>query len=609
MKLASSILILIILSLALLSAAPNEATSNFADSTGAKIFKTYCSACHKDSSIGLAPALFMLKSMSSRAVYASLKLGKMKQVGSALSDVQQRSVTQWLTGYAVNPAAKLPDSAYVKFVTAGNAHRDDHWGWGNNLEGTGFTPATQTSITPENVSRLKLKWAFGQPDAIVVRSKPALIGDWIIFGSQFGEVYAVNKNTGKIGWKFNASNAIRGGINVIKKETEYTIVFADYGTAVYALNFATGKLKWSTRAGFEPMSSVTGTVATYNGKIYVPISTVEISAVANNNYECCKSSGGIVALDANTGKVLWKYRNTATAKFIGKNKKGKGYFGPSGAPVWCSPTIDTKRKLLYFGSGQNYSYPTTQTSDAIQALNLETGKRVWLFQATTGDAYNTACPYLINCPDTAGPDLDFGTAPLLVKLKDGSDILVAGQKSAVVWGINPSTGKMVWKTRVGKGGALGGIHWGMASSGDTVFAANSDNGLALDVSDTSVKATPGIYALNANNGEIIWKAPQVCPGAGYCFNFNSAAPVTLPGLVIAGTTLGQIRAFDSRNGKVLWEFDTVRKYETVNGIKGKGGSIDGPAAFAAGNMLFVNSGYGMFGQRAGNVLLAFEIGD
>ena len=190
------------------------------------------------------------------------------------------------------------------------------------------------------MSKLKLKWAFGQEDAVVVRSKPALVGDWLIIGSQFGEVYALNKNTGKIGWKFTASNAIRGGIHIIKKENDYTVIFADYGTSVYALNLATGKLKWSARAGFEPLSAVTGTVVAYNNKIFVPLSTVEISAVANNSYECCKSSGGIVALDANTGKVVWKYRNTAPAKFIGKNKKGKEFYGPSGAPVWCSPTVD-----------------------------------------------------------------------------------------------------------------------------------------------------------------------------------------------------------------------------------------------------------------------------
>ena len=596
-----------LISLAFRGAEPKYPPSNFADSTGAKLFRTYCSACHKDSAAGLAPAFFMLKYMSSRSIYASLKSGKMRQQGSALTDAQQRNIAAWLTGYPVTTSSSLPDSAYTKFSLAGNAHRYDHWGWGNNYEGTGFTPSSQTSITPENVRQLKLKWAFGQEDAVVVRSKPALVGDWLIFGTQFGEVYALNKNTGKIGWKFTASNAIRGGIQIIKKENDYTVIFADYGTSVYALNLATGKLKWSARAGFEPLSAVTGTVVAYNNKIYVPLSTVEISAVANNDYECCKSSGGVVALDANTGKIVWKYRNTAPAKFIGKNKKGKAFFGPSGAPVWCSPTVDTKRKLLYFGSGQNYSRPATQTSDAIQALNLETGKRVWVFQATSEDAYNTACPYLINCPDSSGPDLDFGMAPMIVKLKSGSDILVAGQKSGVVWGINPSTGKMVWKTRVGKGGALGGIHWGMAASGDTVFAANADNGLALDKSDTSIKATPGIFALNANTGEIIWKAPPPCPGKGYCFNFNSAAPLALPGLVIAGTTNGQIRAYDSRTGNLLWEYETIRDYETANGVKGRGGSIDGPAPFVAGNMLFVNSGYGMFGQKAGNVLLAFQV--
>ena len=263
--------------------------------------------------------------------------------------------------------------------------------------------------------------------------------------------------------------------------------------------------------------------------------------------------------------------------------------------------------MLYIGTGENYSYPSTNTSDAIQALDLKTGKLVWNFQRTEGDIYNLACPYFNNCPGKPGPDLDFGMAPILIKRDDGKDILVAGQKSGVVYAIAPENGKMIWQTRIGKGGALGGIHWGMATDGKYIYAANADNILAIDTRDTSVKISPGIYALDIKTGKIIWKTPSPdCQGKKDCYASNSAAPTVVPGIVFAGGLDGHIRAYATKDGKILWDFDTAKEFETIDGIKGKGGAIDGPAVVVSNGMVYVNSGYGMFGEMPGNVLLAFE---
>jgi polyvinyl alcohol dehydrogenase (cytochrome) len=262
--------------------------------------------------------------------------------------------------------------------------------------------------------------------------------------------------------------------------------------------------------------------------------------------------------------------------------------------------------VLYIGTGENYSPPTTVNSDAIQAIDLKTGKLVWNFQATKGDAYNIACPILTNCPGN-GPDLDFGMAPLLIKRKDGKDILIAGQKSGMVYALSPVGGKLLWQTRIGKGGKLGGIHWGMATDGKYVYAANADNMIAIDQSDASIKASPGIYALDIGTGKIIWSAATpACKGKN-CQTANSAAPVVIPGLVFAGSIDGHIRAYASSTGKILWDFDTIKEYETANGIKGRGGAIDGPPPVISDGMLFINSGYGQFNGIAGNVLLAFEV--
>jgi polyvinyl alcohol dehydrogenase (cytochrome) len=262
---------------------------------------------------------------------------------------------------------------------------------------------------------------------------------------------------------------------------------------------------------------------------------------------------------------------------------------------------------VYIGTGENYTRPTTNTSDAIQALDINTGKLIWNFQATSDDAYNVACPVFINCPDKSGPDLDFGMAPILTKRADGKDILIAGQKSGVVYALLPETGKLIWQTRIGKGGMLGGIHWGMATDGKYVYATNSDNNAGIDKRDSSRKPSPGIYALDLLSGKLIWQTPAPACENKNCLSFNSAAPTVIPGIVFAGSLDGHISAYSTKDGKKLWDYNTAEDFGTVNGIGAKGGSIDGPAPVMADGILYVNSGYGMFGQMGGNVLLAFEV--
>jgi polyvinyl alcohol dehydrogenase (cytochrome) len=573
---------------------------------GQRIFFSHCNTCHKDSVTNIAPGLTIMRGMSTRSILSSLNNGKMRQQGSVLSPAQRLAVAEWITNTPLKET-RFPGDAFTPFsLQSKTASLFEHAGWGNDKEGTGYRSAQQAGIDAGNVGSLKLKWAFAFPEATVVRSKPAVVDDWLIVGGQFGDLIAINRKTGKMGWRFLASAAIRGAITAVRSGSSITAYFADYSTNVYAVDVKTGKQIWNKRAGYEAQSATTGSVAVYNGMVYVPISSVEVGSVVNGHLDCCFSSGGVVALDAATGKRIWQYRTTPRATKSGVNKNGKPIYGPSGAPVWCSPTIDAKRGRLYIGTGQNYSFPATATSDAIQALDLKTGKLIWSFQATAHDMYNVACPVLVNCPDRPGPDFDFGMAPILVKRKDGKEILVAGQKSGVVHALT-TDGKLLWQTRIGRGGALGGIHWGMATDGEYLYAANADNHIAINWRDTTFPNSPGIYALDLENGKLVWKAPAPDCGKTGCFRANSAAPLAIPGIVFAGALDGHIRAYNSGNGKIVWDFNTVREYTTVNGIEGRGGAIDGPAPVVADGMLYVNSGYGMFGQRAGNVLLAFEV--
>jgi polyvinyl alcohol dehydrogenase (cytochrome) len=576
---------------------------------GKQVFETVCATCHNDTTKTGAPAVTLLGGMSSRTVLFALDKGKMQQQAKGLAEDQREAVAQYITNKVLKENAISPD-VYTS-LTIADSYNDafDLNGWGGNAEGTGFRTAEQAGINAANVSSLKLKWSFAFPDASQVRCKPALVENWLIAGSQFGDVYAINTQTGKPAWHFEADAAIRGAIAVTKKATAITAYFADYSTNVYAIDVKTGKQLWKTRSGYHQQSAVSGSVAVYNDMVFVPITSAEVISAISPVYECCKSSGGLAAVDANSGKLIWQYKVIAEeAKPQGKKKNGAPFYGPAGAPVWCSPTLDVKRGLVYIGTGENYTAPATNTSDAIQAIDMKSGKLVWNFQATESDTWNLACPDNPNCPDKIGPDLDFGMAPLLIHKEDGTDILVAGEKSGVVYALTPG-GKLIWKKRVGKGGALGGIHWGMATDGKNVYAANADNVFALDTRDSLVKPAPGLYALDINTGKVTWSAaaPACDTSVKGCLASNSAAPTVIPGVVFAGGLDGHMRAYSTTDGKILWDYNTLTQFETVNKVKGGGGALDGAPPVVANGMLFVNSGYGAFGELPGNVLLAFEV--
>jgi polyvinyl alcohol dehydrogenase (cytochrome) len=334
---------------------------------------------------------------------------------------------------------------------------------------------------------------------------------------------------------------------------------------------------------------------------------MEVVAAIGQAYRCCTSSGAVVALDLATGAVVWRHRAIEEeAKQVDTTAAGRPIFGPAGAPIWSSPTVDPGRGVLYVGTGENYTRPITPTSDAILALDLATGRLVWSFQATDDDAYNMACGSLAgpNCPNPHGHDVDFGQAPLLTTRPDGRDILVVGQKLGIVYGLDPDRrGAVVWQSRVGRGGALGGVHWGVAAGGGRVFAPVSDRATPVDPAG---EARPGLHALDLVTGAALWSRPAPpCTGRSGCFAGFSAAPAAIPGAVFAGGLDGRLRAYADGDGRVLWEFDTGQVFPTVNGVPARGGAIDGPGPTIARGMVFVSSGYGAFGQTPGNVLLAF----
>lgn len=583
----------------------------------AALFEEACASCHSEVGDGRTPGVTMLRTLSPRAIVASLEDGVMQAEGSDLTPDQRIRLAEYLAGRAYTTET-LPEAAFCAEtgLPAPNLGAVSSMGFGGNLEATGFQSAEAAGLSADDVPNLQLRWAFAFPDAGEARTRPTVIGGAVLVGGPFGEVLALDAATGCVRWSFEADAAVRGAVLAGEgPEGRPAAFFVDFRTNAYALDLATGEPLWRYRVGWHSTSNTTGSPALHGGRLFVPISSWEVAVSGDPRYECCTASGAVAALDVETGDVLWYHRLIpGYPEEAGKNDIGTQLWAPSGAPVWSSPTVDTARGRVYAGTGENYTRPASENSDAIIAMDIETGELAWSFQATAEDAFNMACTTVRNrqnCPDPPGPDLDFGMSPMLVERPDGKEILVVGQKSGTVWALDPDNdGEVLWSTQVGKGGALGGIHWGMATDGRYAYAPNSDRGDAVIVDvNPDHDPSPGLHALDLMTGEIVWSTPppeEACEGKQRCFLANSAGAAVIPGVVFAGGLDGHIRAYSADDGRIVWDFDTTGVTETSNGVPGRGGAIDGPGPVIAAGMLFTNSGYSMFGQMPGNLLLAFS---
>jgi polyvinyl alcohol dehydrogenase (cytochrome) len=373
---------------------------------------------------------------------------------------------------------------------------------------------------------------------------------------------------------------------------------------------------WKVAVETFPSARLTGSPVLHRGRLYVPVSSSEEGAGSLPDYECCRFRGSVVALDAATGKQIWKsYTIADEPKPVRRNARGTQLWGPSGGAIWSSPAVDEVRGALYVTTGNNYSDPPTTTSDAFVAMDLETGRILWTHQVTARDAYVSACRLTdkTNCPEARGPDFDFAASPILVSLPGGRRALVAGHKSGIVYAVDPDRqGMRLWETRIGEGGSMGGVQWGSAADGEHVYVALSDLGRVMltytQFTDADRKRGGGMFALRLSDGVRVWHTlPVPCDERPRCSPAQSGAVSAIPGVSFSGSLDGHIRAYAATTGAVVWDFDTVRNYETVNGVAGRGGSLDGPGPVIGGGMVFVNSGYTVDGGMAGNVILAFSV--
>ena len=611
--------ICVVACLALIASAPTASAQD-----GAALYRQNCAACH-DAGVDRAPARDALQAMSAERVLTALENGAMLSMASRMSALDRRAIAQFVTGKALSPRdLTMTPPAQAMCAAAspfGNPAAAPGWnGWGDNTNNTRFQSASAAGLTAAQVPRLKVKWAFGFPGDLDANAQPTIAAGRVFVGSQGGKVYSLSAALGCIHWLFEAKSSVRGAVTIGQVTTAagpaYAAFFGDLAGNVYAVNASTGAQIWTVKADAHPLARVVGSVVFHNGRLYVPVASAEETAGAPSTYECCRFRGSVSALDAATGRQIWKtFTITEEARPTKKNAAGTQLWGPSGAGVWSSPAIDVQRNVLYATTGDNYSAPPSNMSDSFVAMDLATGKILWSRQMTSGDAWNTACRLqdTTNCPDMTAPDFDFSSPPILVSLPNGKRALVAGQKSGMVHAVDPDAqGNIIWQARVGNGGTLGGVQWGSASDGTNVYVALSDivrtyipNSLGSNVEP---KTGGGMFAFNLQNGARVWYTPP--PGCGNrarCSPAQSAAVSAIPGVVFSGSVDGHLRGYSTANGSILWDFDSVGPYKTVNEIPARGGSFDGPGPAIAGGMLFVNSGYARAGGMPGNVLLAFSV--
>lgn len=566
---------------------------------GISAFERECSKCHGNPAVERAPSPAAIRAMPPERIYAAITTGVMQTQAANLNDEQKRRLAEYMGGRPLGSAdqadaGKMPNPCPPAAMP--DPSKGPAWnGWGNDVHNTRFQDAKDAGLTAAQVPNLKLKWAFGFPLGVSAFGQPSVGAGRVFVGSDIGYVYSLDAKTGCVYWSYQAKAAVRTAITFGRavKSAKYAVYFGDMQANAYAVDAASGALLWTRRVEDHFSARITAAPTLYEGRLFVPVSTSEGFSASTPEYPCCTFRGSVVALNAATGDQVWKTYTISEPKPTKKNSAGTQLYAPSGVAVWNSPTVDAKRKTLYFGTGDSATEPAPETSDSILAVDIDTGKVRWSFQAEPNDATLGGCfgnAKTEACPEHPGPDWDFGASPVLKTLANGRDILLAPNKSGIVFALDPDRkGAVIWKTNLADNAnrRATNLVWGGSADEKNFYAGLANGSLA---------------ALQFATGEKLWSVPLAASGSRASY---VAANSAIPGAIFIGGTDGKVHAVASANGKELWSFDTVRDFDTVNKIPAKGGSIGSAGPTIAGGMVFIGSGYSVTSGIPGNVLLAF----
>jgi polyvinyl alcohol dehydrogenase (cytochrome) len=574
--------------------------------TDLRLFEQHCTTCHGNpAGPAGAPDGIALRKMTPEAVYAALSKPPHAQLQGP-TDAEKRLIAGYLGGRKVGVAkiadAKLMPNQCRNGSAIGDLSASPSWnGWSPDASNARFQPAKAAGLAADQVPQLKLKWAFGFPAAEIMWGQPTIVAGRVFIGVDTGAVYSLDAATGCVHWSYQADAGVRNAISVAPVQgqgaAKYAVFFGDVKGNVYGVDADSGKQLWKVKVEEQPVARITGAPTLYENRLYVPVSSSEERAAGlSSTYPCCLFRGSVVALDAGTGWQIWKTYIIADApKPTGKTSKGVQLFGPAGGAIWNSPTIDAKAHAIYVGTGDSYNRPVAKTTDAVLAMDMDSGKILWAAQDTENDAWLVNCTSQTpseNCPEDVGPDFDFGSSPILRTLPDGHMLLIAGQKSGIVWAHDPDRqGAVVWKVQLVEKVSIGTITFGGASDAEKAYFGLRSGGIA---------------ALDLKTGEKKWFTPIPVSQAPGLAGGETAALTAIPGVVFSGGQDGVLRAFSTKDGHSLWQYNTIQDFKTVNGVAARGGSMGAPGPTVAGGMLFAGSGYTFGAGTTGNVLLAFS---
>ena len=576
--------------------------------SGWSTFQGQCVGCHGVvTRIGTAPMTWAIRQMTPERIYAALQ-GKVHHERT-LTDIQAQRVAEFMGGRPLG-STNAGDASDMPNRCAANPEMTDparsaSWnGWGNGSANTRFQPAAAARLTAADAPKLKLKWAFGYPFGMTSNAQPTIVSGRVFAASDNGYLYSLDAKTGCVYWSYQQGSIVRGAPVVgpvsVPGASRWAVFIGDGHAYVHAVDARTGRGLWKVRVDEHPVARITAALAYHDGRVYVPVSGSEEFNAGQVDYPCCTSRGAVVALDASSGKQIWKTYNVDEPKPWKKNPNGVQLYGPSAGGIWNAPTIDPVRGALYVGTGDAVTPPESPLTDAVVAMDLKTGRVLWTWRAVKQDLFMGGCNGTTRseaCPSPMGPDFDIGNSPILVTLPNGKRAVIAGGKNADVYGLDPdAAGRVLFHVNplgatpgtFGRGGR-GSIVWGGAADGQRVYYGTG---------------AAGVAALNME-GATLWQFSA--PGLSGRGNAGlGAAPTAIPGVVFEGATDGQVFAVSATDGKQLWQFNTAQEFDTVNKVKARGGAINTSGAVIVDGMVYMGSGYAITsGASGGNVLLAF----